>query len=262
MKSILLIIAAFPMMASADITGSSNGSVDPGYKGPAAKGEKGAGEYGGDLALVSSTNKSFHKMTNPNGERSWRKTQVLLKGMKNIRCRIGGKDAASIAIPALANEGYCNKKAEVTGTTKLPRGTVWVYNHEPHGNSVVKVKEGIYYSNRKMSAPPPDHGDLVAIMVPGCGKKAKKCQTADAIAREMKKLEEASDKVKSERAEAGERLEVGSQSKTKSLESEEEEQLAPSKILLQAEASCKYETALEDMDKYAACVQKITGDDF
>lgn len=266
MKTVLLIVAALSTTAMADAVGTATGKVDTsgGAKsGASAAIEKTATEYGDDYLQTASTNKALTQVSLDKKRRSWRKTQVLLKSMNKIRCRIGGANAKSMAILALANEGYCNKKAEITGTTKLPLGTVWVYHNEPYGNTVVKIKEGLYYSNRKMSAPPPDHGDLAAIMVPGCGKKARKCQSADKLLAELKTLEKASDDAKSARAEQGDRSEEFegiTKEETVKDNGEKLEQIGISEQLKNAEFSCKAEGATKDPDAYFKCVEDIMGD--
>lgn len=266
MKILMLIIATLSTTAMADAVGTATGKVDDsGTKmGMApALAEKTAGEYGDDYLQTASADKGLQQVSRMKKGRSWRKTQVLLKSMKKMRCRVGGSDAKTVAILALANEGYCNKKTEITGTTKLPPGTVWVYNNEPHGNTVVKIKDNLYYSNRKMSAPPPDHGHLAAVMVPGCGKKARKCQSADKLMAELKKLEKASDDAKSNRAEEGARSEEFEGIKREEADgddSDKVEQIGISEQLKNAEFSCKADDATKDPDKYFACVDKIMDD--
>lgn len=268
MKTLILILATLSTTAMADAVGTATGKIDEGGKkdgGAFSAAQKTATEYGDDYLQTASSDKALSQVSRDKKRRSWRKTQILLKAMNKMRCRVGGSDAKTIAILALANEGYCNQKAEITGTTKLPPGTVWVYNNEPHGNTVVKIKDNVYYSNRKMSAPPPDHGNLAAIMVPGCGKKAKKCQSADKLMAELEKLEKASDDAKAARAEKGDRSQEFETGSAKSKDASEAdsgklEQMGISEELKNAEFSCKIDRATGDPDSYFACVEAIMGD--
>ena len=232
----------FSNLAMADVVGDGEGSQKQAPAQAAAK-DTGAAEAGEDLPQVA-TNGSVTEIINRTTHGvSWRNTQLVLMGMHKIRCRKGGPSAKVAAIPALKEEGFCDQKKSGKKVDQYPAGTVWVYTGGKYGNTAVKISNGKYYDNRLMSAPPPSRGFLAAIMVPGCGKKTMKAQCSGSYAdsKTQEELEKENSDAKAAAAEAMEGKD------------------GVSKERLQAEMSCKYETAPEDPEKFEDCVDKQLG---
>jgi hypothetical protein len=208
------------------------------------------GEYGDGFVEEAGLHKSMSDAVRSAARgHSWRNTQLILMGMKNIRCRKGGINAKTAAIPALAEEGYCNQKGASKRADQYPNGTVWVYSNGRHGNTVVKIGNGKFFDNRLMSSPPAAHGTLTAIMVPGCGKKAKKCETVNLD--ELAALQKASDDVKAKHAEAMERRTPEAEA-----EAQADTVTTPSPERLSAEESCGYANAFRAPDAFNECVEE------
>jgi hypothetical protein len=241
----LALSVSFLFLFSTQIRAESVGTAEGSQKAPttaktAAKNAD-AGEYGeglDEVATNGSVGAIIHRTTRGF---SWRNTQLILMGMHKIRCRKGGVSAKAAAIRALTEEGFCDQKSSGKKFDQYPEGTVWVYNNGRYGNTAVKIKNGKYYDNRLMSSPPPARGFLAAVMVPGCGKKTAQAQCTGSHEASLQELEEQNSKAKSDAAEAMEGRD------------------GVSKERLQAEASCKYESAPNDPEKFRDCVDKQLG---
>ena len=235
----------FQASANADQVGTGEGSQTHNAAKATVKDNSG-GEYGEAFVEEASLrgNSVSDAMRSAQKGHSWRNTQVILMGMNKIRCRKGGINAKTAAIPALAEEGYCNQKDKAKKIDQYPKGTVWVYTNGRHGNTVVKISEGKFFDNRLMSAPPSAHGTLAAIMVPGCGKRVKRCELMNVA--ELKKLEKASDESKERRAE-----EMDSEGNSDHMH----EIMNPSKARLEAEESCGYPNAFRAPEEFSNCVE-------
>src|SRR4051812_8099217 len=126
--SVILLVLGGRVHAAESAIGEDN---KPAASQPAkAESEEGAG---GDLQQEASLTGS--RMSHGF---SWRNTQARLMEMKLVGCKPGGPDART-SIPQLEAMGFCNVKGQETNPAKLPKGTVWVYGHMPHGNSVIKT---------------------------------------------------------------------------------------------------------------------------
>jgi hypothetical protein len=240
----LALSVSFLFLLSTQIRAESVGTGEGSQKQPAAKAaaqQADTGEYGEGLDEVATNGSVGSVISHTTRGVSWRNTQLILMGMHKIRCRKGGISAKVAAIPALTEEGFCNQKNSGKKFDQYPKGTVWVYHNGRHGNTAVKIQNGKYYDNRLMSAPPPSRGFLAAIMVPGCGKKTVETRCAGLSEESLKDLEEKNSESKAAAAEAMEGHEGVSQKR------------------LQAEASCKYESAPDDPQKFTECVDKQLG---
>lgn len=239
----------FAIQVRAESVGTGEGSAAPATTKSAVK-NLDQGEYGDGFVEEAGLHKTVSDaMRSAQRGHSWRNTQLILMGMKNIRCRKGGINAKTAAIPALAEEGYCNQKGSSKRADQFPKGTVWVYSNGRHGNTVVKMGNGKFFDNRLMSAPPAAHGKLAAIMVPGCGKKVKKCEMVNLA--ELAALQKASDDAKAKHAEAMERSTVEVEA-----EAQADTTMTPSPERLSAEETCGYANAFRAPEAFNECVEE------
>ncbi len=230
MKVLIAFLAFNMYVAHADKIGDTNGNTQaPAIKAstPAAHVEEAeAGED--DVQVASADSQSVAQITaRTTHGYSWRNTQAILMGMHKIDCRLGGINAKTAAIPALSSVGFCNQLATGKKISSYPAGSVWVFTNGRHGNTAVKLKDGTFYDNRKMSAPPAARGKLAAIMVPGCGKKVKKCGEFEV------KMKDAAQ---------------GNQEPIQMAEA------GPSAARLAAEQMCGYKLAAQDIMAFNECV--------
>jgi hypothetical protein len=165
---------------------------------------------------------------------SWRNTQVILMGAGILKCRLGGVDARRAAVPALKSAGFCDVTSDKNAMKpeKMPQGTVWVYHHPPHGNTVVKMKGGKLFDNSAHAFLPKARGAQVTVMKPNCGPKTRTCGEY--------KVEKAED------------------SKAADNDNSElvDNALHPTQQRLEAEQSCGYANAFRATDAFNECVEE------
>lgn len=215
-----------------------------------AQAEDRVGASGGKIEITARA----EKLTKDNENPSWRNTQNILMGFKKIRCRKGGANPKEEAIPVLATEGFCNQRNDDKSPDDFPPGTVWVYQDGDHGSTVVKLKNGAYFGEYLMSAPPPVRKDLRGVMVPGCGEKEKTCHTTAHTMKDMNKLEKEADAAKLKRLKkkdaGGMPTKVAKDDNSVSVN----EILSPSPERLKAEEECGYANAFRSPNEFNVCV--------
>lgn len=236
MHLVIALLAFNLNFAHADKIGEVNSTAAPSSaaKASAVNDSEGSGE---ELAEVASAGGAVRAKPG----NSWRNTQLVLKGMNKVRCRMGGPSARVAAVEALKSEGFCDiskDRARVRNFTKLPAGTVWVYNHKPFGNSVVKTSNGSFYGSRKLSSPPADRGNLIAVMQPGCGDKAPKCTAFKYVKKDQSRFTSADE----------------DEVKNSSGESPNADDSEISSARQKAEGECGYKLAGEDLEAFNECV--------
>jgi hypothetical protein len=219
-------------LAHADQTAEVNKNAQPVTSALAAKqDEEGGGEALIEEASLTRTRRRSHGY-------SWRNTQYILMGRGTISCRLGGLDARTAAVPALLSAGYCDvtKDNKAKNAKKMPIGTVWVYDHLPHGNAVVKMAQDKFFDNSLHdSLPIPRGGEKVTILKPGCGKK-RACG-------DFKVFRDAAN---------------NTDAATVSEDNSEfiQNAIHPSEARLEAEKSCGYANAFRATENFNQCVEE------